>query len=231
MDEQNEIKKMFELIRNLITNPLSAFIGVIVTWLVLRVLLINLLNISALAWARLEYVWIGIGIIGVLTVIDENRKEFQLNELDKIKHWIENDSKSLLRFTDNQIHCFQYNNTGIFSRQEFDKRQAHSDSVCSWVKKVGKVVSSSIENGYGIIDSIPELLVSQKEEEFAYEQIQYDVQKINEYILRRDELINSTSNNFWRGFKYSFGILLLIVACGIRLTIISNKVKNEKNKA
>lgn len=222
---------MFELTRDLITNPFSAFVGVIVTWLILRVLLINLLKINSIAWARLEYVWIGIGIIGVLTVVDENRKEFQLNELDKVKHWIENDSESLLRFTNNQMHCFQYNNTGIFSQQEFDKRQAHSDSVCSWVKKVAKVVTISIENGYSTIDSIPELLVSQKEEEFAYEQIQYDIQKINEYILRRDQLILSTNDNFWKGFKYSFGILLLIVAFGIRLTIISNKVKKEKNKA
>ncbi len=222
---------MFELTRDLITNPFSAFIGVIGIWLITRVLLINLLKINAIAWARLEYVWIGIGILGVLTVVDENKKEFDLNELDKVKHWIENDSESLLRFTNNQMHCFQYNNTGIFSQQEFDKRQAHSDSVCSWVKQVAKVVSTSIENGYSTIDSIPELLVSQKEEEFAYEQIQYDVQKINEYILRRDQLILSTNDNFWKGFKYSFGILLLIVAFGIRLTIISNKVKNEKNKA
>ena len=109
---------MFELTRDLITNPFSAFIGVIGIWLITRVLLINLLKINAIAWARLEYVWIGIGILGVLTVVDENKKEFDLNELDKVKHWIENDSESLLRFTNNQMHCFQYNNTGIFSQQE-----------------------------------------------------------------------------------------------------------------
>ena len=222
---------MYELIRNIITNPSYAFIVVIAIGFILRIILINILKINTLAWARLEYFWIGIGIIGVLTVVDENRKEFQLNELDKVNHWIKNDSESLLRFTGNQMHCFQYNNTGILTQQEFDKRQAHSDSICSWVKKVGKVVSTSIHNGYTIIDSIPELIVSQKEEEFAYEQIQYDIQQINGYIIRRDELLDSTSDNFWKGFKYSFGILLLIIAFGIRLAIVSNKVKNAKNKA
>jgi hypothetical protein len=222
---------MFEFLRNITTNPFSAFLGVIVTWIILRVLLINVLKISTLAWTRLEYVWIGIGILGVLTVVDENRKQFQLNELENVENWIENDSESLLRFTNNQMHCFQYNNTGIFTQQEFDKRQSHSDSICSWMKEVGIVVSNSIKNGHSKIDTIPELLVSKKEEEFAFEQTQKDILKINEYIIRRDKLIISTSDNFWKGFKYSFGILLLIVAFGIRLTIISNKVNKEKNKA
>ncbi|WP_139959884.1 hypothetical protein [Flavicella sediminum] len=222
---------MFEFIRNLITNPLWAFLGVIIVWIILRFFLVKISSLSSVTWARLEYIWIGIGLLGVLTLVDENRKQFQVSELGKVETWIKNDSRSLLNFANNQMHCFQYNNSGIFSQEEFDRRQAHSDSICNWAKKVGLVVKESIENGYIKIENLPELLVSEKEKEFAFEEIEKDIVEINKNIERRDELITETNDNFWKGFKYSFGILLLIIAFGIRLTIISKKVKDAKNKA
>ncbi|PKB43053.1 hypothetical protein AX016_1236 [Cellulophaga sp. RHA19] len=222
---------MFEFLRNLITIPLWTFLGVLIVWIIFRFLLVKISNLTAVTWTRLEYIWIGIGLLGVLTLVDENRKQFNKSELEKVEIWIKNDSKSLLNFTNNQMHCFQYNNTGLFSQEEFDRKQSHSDSICCWVKKVGLVVKESTEKGYTKIENTPELLVSEKEKEFAFKEIERSLIEINKNIERRDVLITETNDNFWKGFKYSFGLLLLIIAFGIRLTIISKKVKDVKNKA
>jgi hypothetical protein len=219
---------MFELIRALITEPFYAFVAVIFIWVVLRIVLINISNLSKVTWTRLEYIWIGIGLLGILTLIDENRKQFQINELERTKIWIANDYESLLNYTTSTFHCLKFNNTGIFTQEEFDKRQDESDRVCDWIKKVNILVDSAILNGNQKIIKLPKLEIKNEEKEPAFLRVKNEIQAINEYIDRRDELIEKTQDNFWQGFKYGFGILLLIVAFGIRLTIISNKVKNEK---
>ena len=219
---------MSEFFKNLISNPFSTFLGVIIVWIILHILLVKISNLSSLTWTRLEYIWIGMGLLGVLTLVDENRKQYQISELRNIKIRIENDSKSLLNFTNNQMYCIQYNNSGIFSQEEFDRKQAHSDSICNWVKQVGLVVKESIEKKRIKIENTPKLLVSNKSKEFIFEVIEEYIPKINKNIEIRDELITKINDDSWKGFKYSFGILLLIIAFGIRLTIISKKIKDVK---
>lgn len=223
---------MFELIRNLISNPLIAFIAVLATWGLLYILLVRFGKLKKVSWVKLEYIWIGVGLLGLLTIIGENRRKFQIGELDRVETWIKNDYESLLSFRDNRVfHCMKYNNTGLFSQEEFNKRQARADSVCAWSEQIGIIVDSTFSNGKLKIENLPQLEIYKPESEYSYERIMQLVNMINPNIEKRDNLIADIGNKFWNNFKYGFGIILLIIAFGIRLTIISNKIREQKNKA
>ena len=54
--------------------------------------------------------------------------------------------------------------------------------------------------------------------------------KINELIEKRNTLMKDAGNNFWAEFKYTFGVLLLFIAFGLRLAMITKKIEDEKIK-
>lgn len=221
---------MYKLLSYLITNPLIAFVAVIITWIILYLLLVRIGKLKRLTCVRLEYVWIGIGFFGVLTIIDENRRNHQIMELDRIDIWIENDYNTLLSFLGNsQSHCAKYINTGLFSQEEFNQIQARTDTICLWTKQVYDIVDSTYSKGKLKIVNIPSLNVDNPENDYSYERTLKIVNELNQNIESRDELLALSRNQFWNDFKYSFGIILLILAFGLRLTIISQKVRDEKN--
>ena len=127
---------MIDIIVKVLHEPLFACLGVIAVWALLYLLLIKVLNLKASTWIKLEYVWIGVGFLGVLILVDENRRQTKTSELEQVAYWIDSDYKSLISFTKYQFHCIKYIITGIFSEEEFNLRQAESDEVCEWITEV-----------------------------------------------------------------------------------------------
>ncbi len=219
---------MYEIIRNLIITPYISLLAIIVTWGVLHILLVKCFKLKDVFWARLEYFWIIVGILGLLSIVDENRKQVQINKLKIVNYRIENESESLFNFTKNEIHCIKYIRSDWLPKEEFEKRQAHSDFICNWVKEVSRIVEKSIKNGYIRIEKLPKLKFLDKEKEFSFKEIMRRVNLINSNIGERDVLRKDIGNTSWRDFKYTFGILLLILAFSIRLTLVSKKVNTLK---
>lgn len=222
---------MFELTRSIITDPVSALLCVIILWGILHLTFVKFLNLKPTTWARLEYVWIAVGLLGALTLIDENRRQFKVNELGTVNVWIENDYKSLIDFISSDFRCLTFSNTGIFSNEEFNIKQARADTICSWTKSVKSIVDSLYSNGKLEIESLPPLNVENANQDYVFERITTDVRGINQNIKLRSSLTKEINDKFWLDFKYTLGILLLVLAFGLRLTIVSYKVRKEKNKA
>ncbi len=219
---------MYEFLRDLISNPLTAFISVIIVWLILHFLLVRLKYFSNITWVRFEYIWIAIGFIGVLALIDENRHNYNIVDLKQSEHWIEKDFETLASSLDNDIfHCVKYNNTGLFSEEVFDSIQARADSVCVWTNKVETLVDSAYSNGKLEITNLPQLNINNPKNEYSFERTMQLIDELNLNITKRDSLIKICNRRFLQDFRYSFGILLLIIAFGFRLTIISHKVRKE----
>lgn len=192
--------------------------------------MVRLTTIKPVVWARLEFIWIGIGFLGVLTLIDENRLMFQKSELDQVETWIEGDFRSITRFSDLSAHCIKYQNTGIFEQEEFDKRQLRQDMICQWTKNVKTYLDSLATQDYPRIDELPLIKIDSAETEWTYTQILDDVEQVNIKIERRDNLNQSIKVNNWGDFKQTFGLILLILAFALRFTIVTNKVRTEKKK-
>ncbi|MEO9476271.1 MAG: hypothetical protein ABJG41_12075 [Cyclobacteriaceae bacterium] len=221
---------MYEFIRELISNPLWALCAFLASWQLLVLFMVTKTTIDPVIWARLEFVWIGIGFLGLLSLVGENRRMFQKNELEQVEKWIEGDFKSLIRFSERSGNCFKYINTGIFEQEEFERRQLHQDMICQWTNEVKTYLDSLVQQGFARIDKLPVIYIDSAKTEWTYTQIHYDVERLNVLIDQRNKLSESVKLNFWDGFRRTLGAILLIVAFALRFTMVTNKVRTEKKK-
>ena len=221
---------MYEFIRNLISEPFYALSAVLIIWLILYLTLIKTKLLSKKTWIRFEYFWIGVGFLGLLTIVAENKKQYKTYQLESVKTWLKNDYESLSNSLNYRFPCMQFQNTGLFSQEEFDRRQARADSLCDWSKKMKIIVDSAILKGYVKIENIANLQIESISEDYDYQEVFSSLSKINELIEKRNTLMKDAGNNFWAEFKYTFGVLLLFIAFGLRLAMITKKIEDEKIK-
>lgn len=222
---------MFEIIEGILTKPLYTFLSVLIIWGFLYLLLSRVFNVREIIWIRLEYIWIFIGLIGLLIVVDENRKIRSSNELDNLKIRIERNLDDLISYTQMTNHCFKYNNSGLLPQDEFDRRQAQQDSICKWMPRVRKMAELSKSKDNAKLNPIPTLKVENYQKIMEYEHVLIDHNRLNEQIERRNELNSIVGNDFWEGYKYTIGVLLMVFAFALRLSIIKNKINAKKNAA
>ncbi|GAK98217.1 hypothetical protein JCM19294_850 [Nonlabens tegetincola] len=216
------------MLKEILTNPYYAIIGVIIIWQILNLILINKSNLSERTWARLEYIWIIIGFMGVISIVLENDKNYKKGDLVYTENWIENRFESLLSFAERESFCFKFNKSDWMPEEEFNKRQAESDKICKWVKEVIiPILKKSKENGYEKIGDYKKLELVELKGNYTPERITRDIQEINDDILARDNLRKEISSNYWLGFQYSIGVILLIFAFALRLTLVTKKVKEK----
>ncbi|MEC3905748.1 hypothetical protein VOI54_01830 [Tamlana sp. 2201CG12-4] len=218
---------MFELLEGLITKPFNTFLGIIILWGIFYLVFVKLLKLRGSIWHWFEYSWIFVGVFGVLFLVAENRKNRSVNRLEFINNRLKNDVKDLKNYSEISNHCFKYNNSGLLSQEVFDKRQAEQDSVCSWMKKVKAMAEKSINNNYILLDKIPVINIENYQALAEYKHVLIVHQRINEQIKNRDELTKIINDDFWEGYKYTFGILFLIIAFALRLTIVSKKISEK----
>jgi hypothetical protein len=221
---------MFAFIEKLITNPLYGILAVLVLWVVSYLLLSKLLKISNLAWIRLEYAWIAVGFIAVLVLIDENRKRTEQKEVDKLQFNIENTYHYLFNELDIESTCQKFNNSLNLSPHEFDSIQRRSDIVCQWAKDVRKIILNDFSTHKTKIEKLPLLEVDDFKNESIYSYTIVEIESLNDWLSQLEKLKKDIKDDSWNQFKYSVGILFLIIAFAIRLTINSHKVKMEKEK-
>ncbi|WP_431109428.1 hypothetical protein [Winogradskyella poriferorum] len=216
------------MLKEILTNPLYAIIGVFAIWQILNLILIGNSKLTDKAWTRLEYVWIIIGFMGVISIIVENDRNYKKGDLTFTGNWIENQFESLLSFAERETVCFKYNKSDWMPEEEFNKRQAESDKICNWVKEeIIPILEKSKENGFEKIGEYKKLELDELNGNYALERITQDINEINEDISTRDNLRDEIRSNYWLGFQYSIGIILLIFAFALRLTLVTKKVKQK----
>ncbi|WP_157603736.1 hypothetical protein [Polaribacter atrinae] len=216
------------MLKELITNPFYAIIALVVIWQILNFILIRESNLSKKTWSRLEYVWIAIGFMGVISIIIENDRNYKKSDLNFAENWIENQFESLLSFSERETICFQYTRSDWLPAKEFDRRQAESDRICKWVKEeIVPILKESKKNGYSKINDYNKVELDHFEGSYTPERITKDIDRINEDIVNRNNLRNEIRSNHWLGFQYSLGVILLIFAFALRLTLVTKKVKTE----
>ncbi|MBN1113400.1 MAG: hypothetical protein JXA53_10865 [Bacteroidales bacterium] len=223
---------MFEFLRSLVSNQLYAIIAVVVIWIILFIFLYIIKKIKSYNWIRLEYIWILIGFWGVLTIIDDNKKEYSKQNLKFVNTWIDRDYEAILSTSSNQYHCMQFNyNSDYFTKLEFDSIQNRQDLICQWNKEMNTLVDSCYKLDKPSLTNLPLLSISNPEEVNSYSWIMNTVKNINENVVKREELNSTLNSERLLDLKSGAGVILLFFAFGLRLTIITYKVRKEKNKA
>jgi hypothetical protein len=222
---------MFEILRTILSTPVYAFMTVLLIWGLLYFILAKVLKINQRLWTSFEYLWIFIGLFGIMTLVDENKKRFVQSELSYVNHWIESDYADLLKSLNSDYNCIQYNhNINYYTKQEFDSLQNRQNTFCDWTKRTYIYVDSCYKTENKLIKHLPTLALINKEEIYPYDQIVKWQENINRNLKLKRNADNILADNFWTNFKLSLGLLLVYFAFGLRLAITTNKLKNEKNK-
>lgn len=223
---------MKETIVSLITEPWRAFFAIMAVWIVLHLLLQRVFKPNKTQWAKLEYAWVFAGLLGLLSLVGENNKILTQNELEVSEIRLDRHFRSLSSQLNGGRHCTQWHDRGLFGEEEAKRRQLRSDTICNWANSLKEIFNDLNREDYETIENPPELIVSDRESIFFYEIIQDDLQRIEELLAERSKLKKRIAENHWDNTR-RVGVLLLILAFGLRLALVSNKVRKEKrhNKA
>jgi hypothetical protein len=223
---------MFEFTRNLISNNWYVILSVLILWLFFHYLFVKYFKIKEIIWIRLEYIWISIGFIGVLTIVEENQKNFNQQELRFVENWIDYDYEELLSISNLQINCIKYeHNPSLYTKEEYDLLQLRQDSICNWTNKIHIMADSCFKQKKSAIINLPKFKISNEERQYPCDRIKELISNINKNVKKRESIKPKVRSRFWNDIKSGFGVILLIIAFALRLTITSNKVNKEKNKA
>lgn len=220
---------MFEIFTSILSKPLFAFVSILVFWGILYLAFTRWFNLSKRCWTSLEFIWIFIGIFGIMTLVDENNKRFVQSDLNYLNHWIENDYSDMLKSLNADYNCIQYTyNINYNTKQEFDSLQNRQNIFCEWAKRTSQCVDSCYKTEEKLIGLMPTLPLDNKEDIYPYEQVIKWKENINKNLILKKDAEEIVEDNFWTEIKLSLGLLLVYFAFGLRLAITSNKLKNEK---
>jgi hypothetical protein len=211
---------------------LYAVIAVLVFWILFYFLFVKLFKLKEIIWIRLEYLWIAVGFIAVFTLIENNKKSYDEQKLSSLERWIDLDYSDLLFLANLSTNCMQFQyNPDLYTQDEFNLIQSRQDSICRWTKMLSIMADSCFKNKKSSIINIPKIEISIDGDRYPCDRIDELIRRINENVNKKDILFSGLKSGFWNDFKSGLGVMLLFIAFAIRLTIISHKVKNEKNKA
>jgi hypothetical protein len=222
---------MFEIIRNILTIPIWTITATVFLWFVIYRLFI-FFKLSEVNWKRLEYIWIFIGLFGLLSVVEKNNKEFKTVDNFYVKKNIEFNLSRIKFFLSDLQTCFKYNKISS-SLLDFDDRQYDQDLICSW--------SKTYKIDFDTIDGIPTKFLDTlaikklifktsfmagyiKEFQSCCSAINSDIKKFNLYKKQ-------IKSNDWENFSRTTGVLFIIIAFAIRLSITTKNVKTTKKNS
>lgn len=221
---------MYGILKSILSNKYYASLTVLTFWIIIYFPLSWISSENSKIWIKLEYIWIIIGIIGVMAIVDENRKNIAQTELKYHNYWIENDYNGLLNYLNSQNNCIQFNyNMNLYSKVQFDSLQNRQDIFCLWSKKASLYVNSCFNTESKAIGEIPLLTLKNKEDIYPYNEIIILKRKINQNLEIKKEYEKIIGDSFWSNYKLSYGLLLIYFAFSLRLAITTNKLRIKKS--
>lgn len=217
---------MFEVTRSIISNPIWTTTATIVSWF-LFYHLFKWTNLSEKNWKKLEYLWIFTGLIGTLSVVERNNKDFNSFEAYWAKKRILNNLLRINYFLGESISCREYVQAET-SPPDLIDRQFDQNQICFWSKKyVFEIDSAGVPLNFLETQSINKI---QFRTDFMAQYVKEFLEccnDLNQEISNYRDYKEKIQSDFFDDFNRSFGILLLIVAAGIKLSITTNSIKNS----
>lgn len=218
----------YSVIRSLISSPIWAISFVLFFWLLIVHVFISKKPAKRMFWLQIEHIWILIAFLGVLALIDENRRQYFKSELGTLEIWVNNDLNAAIRFLNMDAHCGHYQNTGIFNEDEFLLRQQRQESICLWTIQMSEYLqraSNKIE-----LDELEltQLKIDNPSKEWIYNEVSRHIQRVNQYISRQQFLNKELEVTTFREIYNTIGLILVLIAFILRLTVLTVKIRIEK---
>jgi hypothetical protein len=220
---------MDDIFTSIINKPIYAFGAIILFWIVLFVVFRWVYILKPVSWKRLEFIWIIIGSMGLISIVKENNKSFNKAELTYMKVNIENSITHLENWLDEPSACVKYIKSP-YSPVDLDQGQLDQDQICNWSKKILAILVEIREGNYERINvqSLDTIAYQSSITSEYKKEIRRRAFEVNKFIDGYNEVKVEFDSNDWNDFYRSIGVLFLIFAFGLRLAIATYNVNNAK---
>jgi hypothetical protein len=223
---------MTDFITNILLSNVWYFLLFFVGLLLLAHLLVFPRNLSKKSWKKVDFIWLGIAAIGLITLTGEVRVTIA-------KRWIEYDRypavwrfeelKSKFAYADNSYYCMELIRTE-YSPDNFDELVIQIRARCSWVKEVHKTLSLFDADTLPLIgmDMFPEVTFT---DPYLLETVNNIKIAVSDYSDFRESTLNTiamTESSELEETVFYWSPFLLAIALALRIAKVSGELRYEK---
>lgn len=215
---------MSELFDYILAQQLLAIVITLILWQV-AYRIFTYITLSDTNYKRLEYIWIFIALLGLMALINENKRSSIATQISIVKQEITLDL-SLVNFLLSDVQtCTKYKKTNL-SPEYFDLHQHDQNLICEWSKKF----LIEIDSIYGIptepldVESIKTIAFKSDFMLGYVKEISLYGNRVNKNIEKFNVYSSEINKKIWDDFYKTIGILLLIIAIAIRLALTQRNV-------
>jgi hypothetical protein len=215
--------------KEILSEPLYAFGGLALLVFIGWIIFVKLCPLNALQWKKADYWWLTLSAIGLFGLLAENRFVFSKNELEICNARIEVYSRATKRDINNQYFCIKFSKTE-YSPEDFDEGQYEFDKMCVWKESIFCKVDSIIAEQKNI--NINELAIPDVNDSTLKQLIDYlihNINEYNEYINRKQEIMQDMSYREYETMLRIFSPLFLIFGLSIRFTKTLGEISCKKS--
>lgn len=214
---------------------LAAFIALLA---ISHLVFIKLLKMSAIAWKVVDYIWLGMAALGLITSssrVDQYISIELLNNLEiprmesiyrSLRYWVDSAASSESGVCLTRVRS-------ELSPDEFYDMVDEQQTQCSYFRALDASLPASVSSPFEHLSDIGYIPYagSTKYENFYLETLQQYAEEYEEQrrLVRERELSAQTSDI--EALMMIFGPILLCFALALRMTKVTAEIKNEKDKA
>jgi hypothetical protein len=214
------------------TNLLAILGLFFILWLIFYLLLIVFFPQSQIWWKKIDYVWLAMAGLGIMTSVDAGRQIVGGNllwiesaRLDGTRDYIE----SSLQAGQSTALCRQFLPSALFTAEELAIRQSEFDAQCLWYRHMGVAIKRLIieEDSIDLSKFPPypsggDQQISQR----LKESVSFFNKQVQVVSSLRKEMAASDLEKFLR----VIGPVALAAALALRMTKVTADVRAEKTK-
>ncbi|HEY5893202.1 MAG TPA: hypothetical protein VIT91_08235 [Chthoniobacterales bacterium] len=194
---------------------------------------IGLLKFDKIAWKKVDYVWIGVGALGLISTTADNRVLLATNSLDlatqRTTFALQYLRQSLV--TDPPRYLCTKFVRSEFSPANFDGIQKQFDSACAWLKTAPKVLPDSDNPPFKPLNFADTNFPASVTDKTILDIVGGICMWFDEYENRRKALEKLQAQTKRREGEFIYrimGPLLICIAIALRLTKVTGEIRLDR---
>jgi len=214
-----------------ITSNFWALLGLFIFFLIaLDLILVRWLKLGKIAWKRVDYIWLAVAALGLLSASSEARRLLATNLLENQKAFTATNYDFLrqqVQFGTGPAICRQFVRTQ-YSPDDLEEAQKEYDLACEFYKSLSASIPANVSEKFQPVEIPSNLKKPSVKDKILLEDFNRLDRLFGEYNQSRrdlEELIASQSRSNLEVAAAILGPLLLAFALALRITKVTGELK------
>ncbi len=217
-----------------LTSNFWALLGIFVFFLfTLDIILVRWLKLGKTAWKRVDYIWLAVAGLGLLSTSSEARRLLATNLIENQKVFtaaLYSHFQQQVQFGTGPVICRQFVRTQ-YSPENLDEAQREYDVACEYFKSLVTVLPATVSEEFDRVEIPSSLKRPSVTDRILIEDFKRLDQAFGDYDQAQqvlEELVASQSRSNLEMTVAILGPLLLAFALALRITKVTGEIKLEK---